>query len=320
MLFILLSLFMPFSLIAETHSTILTGANVNSWSQAGFQASDKPFDFAIQGKGFFVLQLSNGKRGYSRYGEMSLDADGYLIHSATRGKVLGYCDGMLQPVKLSRYAYDERGTVVRSFNTELNGKIMAFYESGYSNETCTLVLALFNNPSKLIRDNHLLISTPESGRALVGIPQSLARGSIYSSTLEELDEQIYRLNINPSGLDRVAVEMEKGRKATEEWIKKRIIFYVFDLNVSRQELAAIEKSSEEYESAIASIVTRLKTDRDSIVESEFSNMFEALMQTHESEVLNTLGKERFERAEKFRDDYNKLVWMKFGTGLQITTF
>jgi flagellar hook protein FlgE len=195
MYIIFMGFFISLNVFAETPSTIVTGAIVNSWNQAGFQATDKLFDLAIQGNGFFALQLANGERVFSRQGELSLNSEGFLIHNASQGKVLGYCNEVLEPINLSLFAQDLKGTTVKSFRTALNGVITAFYESGYAHQTCTVGLALFNNPNRLIRDNHTLIANRESGMALIGLPQQQARGSVYAYTLEELDEYIYQKNI-----------------------------------------------------------------------------------------------------------------------------
>lgn len=307
-------------LIAETPSAVTTGAIVNNWTQAGVRVSDKPFDLAIQGNGFFVLQLANGEQIYSRYGEMGLTADGYLVHSSSQGKVLGYCDGEFRPIKLSQFARDDKGTAVKSFRTELDGKITAFYESGYTHQTCTVALALFNNPTKLLRDKHILKMTRESGKPFIGTPQKEARGSIYGSSLEELDEHMYRLNIKSVDSDRVAIEMEKGRLANEDWLKQRTLFYVYDLKASRQELAEIEKSLEKCSVAIKNVVSIAENGPSTISDEEFSSRIKTAVNLHATEVLDILGQERFDKAKKFRDNYNEQVWNKFGTSLRFTGF
>jgi hypothetical protein len=309
----------PTVLFAATPSAVMTGAIVNNWTQAGVRVSDKPFDLAIQGNGFFVLQLTNGEQVFSRYGEMGLSPDGYLIHAASYGKVLGNCDGELRPINLSEFSMDEKGTTIKSFRTELDGKIMAIYESGYTHQSCTVVLALFSNPNKLSRDKHILRVTPESGSPFIGAAHQEARGSIYDSSLEELDEQMYRLNIKPANVDRVVVEMEKERLAKEDWIKKKTLFYVYDLNVSRQDLAEIEKSYEKYGVIIKGVVD-LTEGPGGISDNEFLSKIDAASKLHESEVLKILGQNRFDKAKQFREDYNTQVWAKFGTSLRFTGF
>jgi flagellar basal body rod protein FlgG len=182
-------------LIAETPATVAAGALVNSWTQAGLEITDKPFDFGIQGHGFFALQLESGANVYTRNGQMALSLDGFLIHKSSKAKVLGFCNGSLKPVKLSHYSYDHKGTVVKSFRTGTDGAIFAIYDSGYEQKTCTLALAIFSDPSNLVRENHLLTPNNDTGNPFIGTPLSDVRGTIYSGTLETLDEKIYQINL-----------------------------------------------------------------------------------------------------------------------------
>jgi flagellar hook protein FlgE len=59
------------------------------FTQGGLSATAKSTDLAIQGDGFFVLE-ENGLRSYSRDGAMDVSLNGYLIHSATAQKVMGW--------------------------------------------------------------------------------------------------------------------------------------------------------------------------------------------------------------------------------------
>ena len=52
-------------------------ATVTDPSQGTLQVTDRPFDMAIQGKGFFVVQTPLGER-YTRAGNFQLDANGVL--------------------------------------------------------------------------------------------------------------------------------------------------------------------------------------------------------------------------------------------------
>ena len=308
-------------LLAETTpAPVVAGSIVNTWTQAGLRVTDKPFDLGIQGNGFFVLQLPNGLEAFSRYGEMSLNSDGFLVHGASEGKILGYCGGEIEPINLSRFTHDRDGSTAQTFKIELSGSIMAFYENGYAHETCRLALALFQNSSRLQRKQHILTPTTASGEAVVGTPQSEGRGSIYSASLEELDEQMYRLNIKSGNVDRVAAEIEKARVASEQWSKQKTLFYVYDLGVTRSELSEIEASTEKCGNEIQRIVAIVEKAPSQISADEFSSRIRLVVTQHESEVLDVLGQERLDKTKKFREDFNRDVWAKFGTTLRFTAF
>lgn len=220
---------------AETPANLTSFAFVNNWTQAPVRASDKALDLAIQGNGFFILQMPNRHLVFSRYGEMSLTPDGFLVQTESQGSVLGYCQGELQPINLGAFSRDENKSVAKSFRTELDGKITAQFESGYTSQTCTVALALFQDPTGLARSQHILNITESTGEAYIGLPQHDGRGSIFGSSLELLDEQIYRLNLR---------EIDKERHAKDDWSKQKTLFYVYDLNVTHQELSEIEISAE----------------------------------------------------------------------------
>lgn len=48
-------------------------------SQGSFQETDNPLDLAIQGKGFFQVQLPNGEVAYTRDGGFQLDRNGNIV-------------------------------------------------------------------------------------------------------------------------------------------------------------------------------------------------------------------------------------------------
>ncbi len=67
---------------------------VTSYEQGQLRESPNPFDLAISGDGFFVVQNQNGSF-YTRNGSFSLDSEGYLVNS--RGD---YVLGQAGPIKI----------------------------------------------------------------------------------------------------------------------------------------------------------------------------------------------------------------------------
>lgn len=49
------------------------------FTQGAFQKTDSPFDIAIDGKGFFLLQDTDGNEYLSRAGHFTLSSDGHLV-------------------------------------------------------------------------------------------------------------------------------------------------------------------------------------------------------------------------------------------------
>ncbi len=54
-------------------------ATSRNFSQGNLQQSSNPFDLAVQGKGFFQVQLPDGTTGYTRDGSFQVSAQGQLV-------------------------------------------------------------------------------------------------------------------------------------------------------------------------------------------------------------------------------------------------
>jgi len=63
-----------------------------NFTQGTLQSTGRNMDLGVQGDGFFVYGQDAGRR-YSREGSMSLDADGYLINSASGLRTQGWLTG-----------------------------------------------------------------------------------------------------------------------------------------------------------------------------------------------------------------------------------
>jgi flagellar hook protein FlgE len=75
-------------------NTTLTGGSVimtstSEFTQGAITSTSQPFDAAIQGSGFFVLQTPTGEQVYSRAGNFTLDSAGNLL-SANGDNVEGW--------------------------------------------------------------------------------------------------------------------------------------------------------------------------------------------------------------------------------------
>ena len=68
--------------------TRIAGSSVN-FAQGATQLTGRSTDFAIQGDGFFALDIGGGGRAYTRNGSFSLDANGYLV-TADGAFVMGW--------------------------------------------------------------------------------------------------------------------------------------------------------------------------------------------------------------------------------------
>jgi flagellar hook protein FlgE len=68
---------------------VRTGAIHTNFGQGSLNESSSPLHAGISGNGFFVVQNQDGRRGYTRAGDFSLNKDGVIV-SPTGGEVQGY--------------------------------------------------------------------------------------------------------------------------------------------------------------------------------------------------------------------------------------
>lgn len=68
---------------------VRTGAVHTNFGQGALSESSSPLHAAIGGNGFFVVQNSDGTRGFTRAGDFSLNRDGVIV-SPTGGQVQGF--------------------------------------------------------------------------------------------------------------------------------------------------------------------------------------------------------------------------------------
>ena len=138
--------------------------------QGTMRITENPFDVAINGKGFFQIELPSGETAYTRAGSFQLSADGDLV------TVEGYTvqPGVTIPIDATSVTIDDTGQV----SVTVSGQVAA-------QQIGQLELANFANEAglKAIGDN-LLLETAASGTATVGTPGSTGFGSVKQGLLE----------------------------------------------------------------------------------------------------------------------------------------
>ena len=139
-------------------------------AQGNLTATDNTFDVAIQGKGFFPIQLPTGEVAYSRDGTFQLNANGLLVtHDGYQVN-----PGITVPTNAIDVTINASGQVLAKIENQV-----ALQNVGQ------LQISTFQNPAGLeaVGDN-LYIETPASGTATLGNPDSIGFGSILQGFLE----------------------------------------------------------------------------------------------------------------------------------------
>ena len=140
---------------ASSKEGITLAGTQNMMGQGNLTTSDNPLDWAIQGEGFFQVQLPDGTTAYTRAGQFSLDADHNLVTAS------GY-----------KLIWD--GTVpdnMSDLSVSADGSVVALLEDGTSQNVGTVQLARFANPTGLVNlGNNVWGESDASGTAQVFTP------------------------------------------------------------------------------------------------------------------------------------------------------
>ena len=161
-------------------STLPTGLQVGlgvraagttrNFGQGALQQTGNNLDMAIQGPGFFQVQLPDGSTGYSRDGAFQVDANGQLVTSA------GYPvqPGITIPANAQNVTVARDGTV----NVTIPGQVAP-------QALGQLQLASFVNPAGLDpRGGNLFGETASSGTPNAGAPGANGLGSLQQGFVE----------------------------------------------------------------------------------------------------------------------------------------
>ena len=162
-------------------------------TQGAIQNTGRPSDVAIQGNGYFPVQLADGSQSYTRSGSFSLDAASHLVDPA--GGILrgwtgdgGEVDTSAEPALLTIPATtdgSEEGARLRSFSIGPDGKVNAVYANGEAKTVGQVALATFENPAGLIKSGDgRLRPGPASGTATLVAAGVNGAGNLAAGALE----------------------------------------------------------------------------------------------------------------------------------------
>ncbi|VAX16861.1 Flagellar basal-body rod protein FlgG [hydrothermal vent metagenome] len=152
--------------------------------QGDMRNTQNEFDVAIDGKGFYQIQMPDASIGYTRAGNFQVDSDGQIVN----------LDGY--PM-LPSIAIPQDATLV-SIDTEGRVNVMQPGSTAFS-EVGQIELANFVNPAGLLSDGKSIYKESEaSGPPITGLPATNEFGSILQgfvevsnvSVVEELTQMI----------------------------------------------------------------------------------------------------------------------------------
>ncbi len=139
-------------------------------AQGSLTATDNTFDLAIEGKGFFQVQLPNGEVAYTRDGSFQLNANGEIVTHD------GYTvvPAITVPSNVIDITINASGEVL----AKVDGQV------ALSNVGQLQIATFANEPGLQANGGNLFLETSASGNAVTGTPASTGYGSILQGFLE----------------------------------------------------------------------------------------------------------------------------------------
>ncbi|HKJ88965.1 MAG TPA: flagellar basal-body rod protein FlgG, partial [Gammaproteobacteria bacterium] len=184
---------------------VRTGAVSPILEQGNMQNTGNNLDLAIQGHGFFQIQLPNGETGYTRAGDFKVDSQGRIVTSD--GNPL--LSGITVPPDATQVNVSKDGTVdVRQ----------------PGNPTPTTVgqiqLATFINPAGLkAHGGNIFKESAASGAPQQNLPGSNGAGSLQQGYLEKSNVSVVREMVNMIAGQRAYEVNSKAIKTSDQMLQ-----------------------------------------------------------------------------------------------------
>jgi flagellar basal-body rod protein FlgG len=157
-------------------SGVKVAAVSRNFTQGGILVTNNPLDVAIEGNGFFTVQMPDGTPAYTRAGALQVDAQGQVV--SPEGYLLD------PPITIPP------DTVSTTIGAEGTVSVMISGQPAPV-EVGQLSIATFINPGGLnATGKNLFTVTASSGEAQVGAPGSDGRGAILQGALERANVDI----------------------------------------------------------------------------------------------------------------------------------
>ena len=176
-------------------------------TQGEFAQTGNPLDIAIEGAGFFQIQLPTGQTGYTRAGNFELDAQGNLV--TPNGNPVQ--PGITIPPNATTVSIGADGTV----SVTLPGQ-------SQSSKVGVIQTAMFANPGGLnSTGGNIYVSTAASGDPIVGTPGGTdGLGNLQQNMLEESNVSVVEQFVEMIVAQRSYESNSRVVKAVDEMLQQ----------------------------------------------------------------------------------------------------
>ena len=152
------------------------------FTQGNLQTTGNPTDIAIEGEGFFRIEMPDGTIAYTRDGSFKLDSNRRLVTT----------DGYPEADNITI----EQDETSDSITISQNG-LVSDVVNGQTNQVGQITIARFVNPAGLTAIGHnLFIESEASGAPLEGNPGDDGAGRLQQSVLEMSNVQVVEEMVN----------------------------------------------------------------------------------------------------------------------------
>lgn len=185
---------------------VRAAATTRNYSQGAMTQTGGQFDVAIEGQGFFQVQLPDGTAGYTRDGGFQLDANGQLVTSA------GYAvqPGITIPANARSVTIAKDGTV----SITLQGQTAP-------QPVGQLQLATFVNPGGLDPlGGNLFAETASSGTPNAGAPGANGVGSLRQGFVEGSNVNVVEELVSMIATQRAYEMNSKSIQASDQMLQR----------------------------------------------------------------------------------------------------
>lgn len=149
---------------------VRTGSIYRIHEQGNLQQTENPYDLAIQGGGFYRIQLPTGEEAYTRAGSFQLSPEGQMV--TPEGYVVS--PGITIPLESLDVSINEQGVVEVVTAGASTPQVVGQLE----------LASFFNEAGLLSIGDNKYLETASSGPATVGTPGSAGFGTMMQGFLE----------------------------------------------------------------------------------------------------------------------------------------
>ncbi len=181
-------------------------ATARDFGRGNLKATNVPLDLAIEGEGFFQIQLPNGEVGYTRSGNFHLSWEGAIVTSE------GYqLDPQITiPQDATSISISKDGVV----SVSVPGQAAA-------QQVGVIQLASFQNPAGLeALGGNLFRATTASGEPQIGAPGEDARGTLAQGFTEDSNVSVVEEMVNMILGQRAYEANSRVIKAADEMLSQ----------------------------------------------------------------------------------------------------